>query len=85
MPQGVAFVSFRQRLTCRSAGQREGVQRFIAQNPASVGDSIKQLPVVGNQHEATGPVLQKLLQPQHGGEIKVVARFVQQQQIGIAN
>ncbi|MNB68220.1 hypothetical protein D3C75_147260 [compost metagenome] len=83
--QGIAFIFRHQRLTRVGTGKGEGVQGFVAQDPAAVRHRIQQLPVVGDQHKAAGPVLQKLLQPQQSGQIEVVAGFIQQQQIRLVD
>ena len=74
-----------QRLTCRRAGKGKVVQRFIAQDPAAVGDGIQQLSVMRDQHKAARPVLQEVFQPEHGRQVQVVAGFIQQEQVRLVN
>ncbi|MOA54607.1 hypothetical protein D3C78_1782560 [compost metagenome] len=81
----VRFILFLQCLACGGTGQAEKLQSFIAQDPGAVGDLIQQMPIVRYQYEAAGPVLQKLLQPQQGRQVQVIARLIEQQQVGLAN
>ena len=84
-PLFVRGVLFRQRGARRRAGQTEELQRFVAQDPGAVGYLVEQVAIVRHQHEAAGPVTQELFQPQQRGQVQVVAGFVEQQQIRLAD
>ncbi len=84
-PLFVRGVLFRQRGARRRAGQTEELQRFVAQDPGAVSHLIEQVAIVRHQHEAAGPAAQELFQPQQRGQVQVVAGFVEQQQIGLAD
>ena len=46
-----------------------------------VDHCVEEIPVVGNQQQGAGVVLEKVFQPQDGVEIQVVGRFIEQQQV----
>ncbi|MNM66076.1 hypothetical protein D3C81_775430 [compost metagenome] len=82
--QAGLLVLFGQRHSGLTAGQGEAVQLTISQDQGLLGDPVQQATVVGDQHEGAAPAQQKLLQPEQGGQVQVVAGFIEQQQVGLA-
>ncbi len=72
-----------QRRSGLAAGQGETVQLAISQDQGLLGDPVQQASVVGNQHEGAAPAQQKLLEPEQGGQVQVVAGLIEQQQVGL--
>ena len=57
-----------------------------AMNANHVGDDlVHERPVVGDQQQFAGPVLQKTDDPADGGDIQIVGRFIQQQKVRLRN
>ena len=67
-----------------AAGQGEAVQLAISQDQGLIRDAVQQASVVGDQHEGAAPAQQKLLEPEQGGQVQVVAGLIEQQQVGLA-
>ena len=85
MAQRIAGISLIQRLTGSAAGQGEGMQGFVAQDPTRISYSIQSDVVMRHQNETPLPGLQEAFQPQESRQVEVVSRFVQQQEIRLLN
>ncbi|MNC45101.1 hypothetical protein D3C75_940470 [compost metagenome] len=82
--QAGLLVLLRQRHPGLTAGQGEAMESSIPQDQGLAGHPIEQAGIVGDQHQGAPPAQEELLQPEQGGQVQVVAGFIEQQQVRLA-
>ena len=76
------LVLFPQGLVGRIVSVRS-VQPAPGDLQGAVGHPVEKIPVVGDDHRRAAIAPQKILQPFHRGNVQMVGRLVQQQQVGV--